>query len=65
MTRRETIENAITSLIELLDVVDGDPDYEPDPPEQQHDDEAELSWCSGSAPTWFIIAERARRRSSS
>jgi hypothetical protein len=60
--KRQLLEGAIERLIELLDDVDGDPDLEEDPIEEQHDAEAELSWASGTAPEWFVVAERARRK---
>lgn len=59
---RALIEAEIDRLIGLLDVLDGDPDFEQDPVEEQHDVEADVSWCSGIAPTWFVIAERARTK---
>lgn len=59
---RALIEAEIERLIALLDVLDGDPDFEPEPVEEQHDAEADISWCSGIAPTWFVIAERARTK---
>lgn len=59
---RALIEAEIERLIALLDVLDGDPDYELEPIEEQHDAEADISWCSGIAPTWFVIAERARTK---
>jgi hypothetical protein len=46
----------------MLDTIDGDPDLEPDPAEEQHDAEAELTWSSGVAPPWFVVAEQARRK---
>lgn len=59
---RALIEDEIDRLIALLDALDGDPDFEREPVEEQHDAEADISWCSGIAPTWFIIAERARSK---
>jgi hypothetical protein len=59
---RAEISAEIERLITILDQMDGDPDSEPDPDEEQHDAEAELTWNSGTAPDWFVIAERARRR---
>lgn len=61
-TRREQMEDLIEYLIMHLDDIDGDPDFEPDPLEEQHDAEAELTWSSGMAPDWFVIAEQARRK---
>jgi len=48
-TRAEIIAE-IDRLITLLDQLDGDPDFEPDPIEEQHDAEADLTWHSGYAP---------------
>ncbi|PSJ53651.1 hypothetical protein [Pseudaminobacter soli (ex Li et al. 2025)] len=59
---RAAIEAEIERLLCLLDNMDGDPDLEPDPLEEQHDAEAELTWNSGLAPDWFVIAERARQK---
>jgi len=61
-TRAEIIAE-IDRLITLLDELDGDPDFELDPIEEQHDAEADLTWHSGHAPDWFVIAERERRKS--
>lgn len=57
---RAAIEAEIERLLCILDSMDGDPDLEPEPLEEQHDAEAELTWHSGLAPEWFVIAERAR-----
>lgn len=59
---RAAIEAEIERLLCILDSMDGDPDLEPEPPEEQYDAEAELTWNSGMAPDWFVLAERARRR---
>lgn len=59
---RAAIEAEIERLISLLDNMDGDADFEPEPLEEQHDAEAELTWNSGLAPGWFVIAERARQK---
>jgi len=59
---RAEIEARIEFLIGVLDRMDGDPDFEPDPLEEQHDAEAELTWNSGMAPDWFLVAEKARRK---
>lgn len=37
---RQRIELAIDALVALLDEIDGDADFEPEPPEEQHDAEA-------------------------
>lgn len=59
---RAAIEAEIERLLCILDNMDGDSDLEPEPGEEQHDAEAELTWTSGLAPEWFVIAERARRK---
>lgn len=61
---RQLLEGAIKRLIDLLDEMDGDPDFEPEPLEEQHDAEADVTWASGIAPDWFVIAEKARRKAS-
>lgn len=58
---RRHIEDAIERLIDLLDDVDDDSDFEPDPIEEQHDQEAELTWAS-DVPPFYVVAERARRK---
>ena len=59
---RAEIEAKVERLIALLDEMDGDPDFEPEPPEEQHDRETDLTWNSGVAPNWFVVAETARRK---
>lgn len=59
---RQRIELTVDSLIAFLDEIDGDPDLESDPPEEQHDAEAELTWTVVPVPTFYVIAENARRR---
>lgn len=61
---RQLLEGAIKRLIDLLDEIDGDPDFEPEPPEEQHDAEADITWANGIAPNWFVMAERARGKAS-
>ena len=60
---RADIEAEVERLIAMLDAMDGDPDFEPDTVEEQHDQEADLTWNSGVAPHWFVVAETARRKS--
>lgn len=62
--KRELLEGAIERLMNLLDEMDDDPDFEPEPLEEQHDAEADVSWPSGVAPNWYVIAERAKRKAS-
>jgi len=59
---RRDLEEAIEILIALFDQIDGDPDFEPEPLEEQHDREAELTWTSDEIPRFYVIAERARVR---
>jgi|GEM_PF-1797171 len=59
---RYSIAAEIERLIDMLDQMDEDPDLEPEPLEEQHDAEADLTWTNGYAPDWFVIAERSRRR---
>jgi hypothetical protein len=56
--KRRLLEGAIERLIELLDDVDGDPDLEPDPIEEQHDAEAvpATEKPSPCASRGFVIA---------
>ncbi|MGN7960524.1 hypothetical protein [Ochrobactrum sp. DDT2] len=59
---RLSIAAEIERLIDMLDQLDDDPDLELEPPEEQHDAEADLTWTNGYAPDWFVIAERSRRK---
>ena len=59
---RLSIAAEIERLIDMLDQLDDDPDLEMEPPEEQHDAEADLTWTNGYAPDWFVIAERSRRK---
>jgi len=59
---RQLLEGAIQRLLELLDDLDGDSDLEPEVLEEQHDMEADLTWQEGHAPTFYIIAQRAREK---
>lgn len=59
---RAEIETEVERLIAILDAMDGDPDFEPDPLEEQHDTEADLTWNSGLAPAWYVVAESARKK---
>lgn len=61
-TRAEMVAR-IDRLIGLLDQLDGDPDYEMELPEEQYDAEADLTWHTGHAPDWFVVAEKERRKS--
>ncbi|MBD0416128.1 hypothetical protein [Oryzicola mucosus] len=60
--KRAAIEAEIERLLTILDGFDGDPDLEEEPFEEQHDQEAEVSWTSGIAPEWFVLAENGRRK---
>ena len=59
---RALIERAVEALVDLLDHLDGDPDFEADPMDEQHDVEADLTWASQGAPPWFHWAETARQK---
>lgn len=59
---RLSVAAEIERLIDMLDQMDDDPDLEPEPLEEQHDAEDDLTWTNGYAPDWFVIAERSRRR---
>ncbi|MER8514763.1 hypothetical protein NKH47_17670 [Mesorhizobium sp. M1060] len=51
---RRRVEATIEHMLGLLDEMDGDPDLEPEPVEEQHDREA--------ASFTYVLADRARRR---
>jgi hypothetical protein len=58
---RQRIEAEIERLIGMLDALDGDPDLEPEPLEEQHDiEDVAIEWFP-KAPASFVLAERARR----
>ncbi|WP_442583144.1 hypothetical protein ACSBOB_14790 [Mesorhizobium sp. ASY16-5R] len=59
---RPLIEDAIERLIAVLDDIDGDPDLEVDEVEEQDDAEADVTWQSESVPSFYLLAEAARRR---
>lgn len=59
---RAKIEALIESLLTILDIMDGDPDFEGEPLEEQHDAEANISWNTEVSPYWFVIAEQARKK---
>jgi len=59
---RAKIETLIESLLTILDIMDGDPDFEREPLEEQHDTEADISWNTEVSPYWFVIAEQARKK---
>lgn len=59
---RAEIEAEIERLMAIIDAMDGDPDFEPEPPEEQHDAEADLTWKSDTVPLFYVIAERERRK---
>ena len=60
---RRRIENTIEHMIELLDKMDGEPDLEADPDEEQHDFEADQSelGIADRAALAFVLAEMSRR----
>jgi len=61
---RRRVEATIEHLIAVLDELDGDPDLEPEPTEEQHDCEADPSEAgvADKAALRFVIAEMARRK---
>lgn len=64
MITRRRIEDAIDTLIEFLDQLDGDADFEVEPFEEQHDrefDQAEDGIADKTA-LLYVIAEMSRRK---
>ncbi|MFD9900256.1 hypothetical protein [Mesorhizobium sp. NPDC059025] len=61
---RLRIELTVENLITLLDRIDRDPDLEPDPIEEQHDQEADPAedGIADKAAMKFVVAETARRK---
>lgn len=59
---RAEIEAEVERLLTILDQMDGDPDFEGEPIEEQHDREADISWNTEVSPYWFVIAEQARKK---
>lgn len=61
---RLRIEFTVERLITLLDEIDGDPDTEPDPVEDQHDREVDPAedGIADKAAMKFVVAETARRK---
>lgn len=60
---RRKVEAALDALIDLLDNAECDPDYEPEPLEEQHDREFDPveDGIADRAALKFILAERSRR----
>lgn len=60
---RRRVEATIEHLIAMLDEIDGDPDLETDPVEDQHDREADPAeqGIGDKAALAFVIAEMSRR----
>lgn len=56
---RQRLEKMIEDLIAALDEMDGDPDFEPEPVEEQHDRETS-DGVLAIAPTSFVIAMRSK-----
>lgn len=65
MISRRRVEDAIDTLIDLLDTLDGDADLEPEPAEELHDREADPAedGIADKASLAFILAEKAKRQS--
>ena len=59
---RKRIEETIEHLIKTLDEMDGDPDFEAEPAEEQHDLEADPAEAANRASVAFVLAEMNRRR---
>lgn len=61
---RRRVENTIEHMIGLLDEMDGDPDLEPEPIEEQHDREADPAerGIADKAAMEFVLAELSRQR---
>lgn len=59
---RQEIETEVERLLTILDQMDGDPDYEEEPIEDQYDQEADLTWNTETGPYWFVVAEQARKK---
>ncbi len=53
---RQRVERTIEHMIEMLDELDGDPDLEPEPIEEQHDSEIDLP------PISAVVASRVLRQ---
>lgn len=64
MISRRRVEDAIDTLIDLLDTLDGDADLEPEPAEELHDHEADPAedGIADKASLAFILAEKAKRQ---
>lgn len=63
MITRRRVEDAIDTLIDLLDQIDGDTDLEPELDEEPHDREADPAedGIADKASMAFILAEKARK----
>jgi hypothetical protein len=61
---RKRIERTIEHMIQTLDEMDGDPDLETEPIEEQHDCEADPAedGLADQASAAFILAETDRQR---
>ena len=64
MITRRRVEDAIDTLIDLLDAFDGDTDLEPEPAEDLHDREADPAedGIADKASLAFILADMAKRK---
>lgn len=61
---KRAIEDMIQHLMAVLDTLDGDPDFELEPLEEQHDIEADLTVgvTEHRASMNFVLAEMSRRK---
>lgn len=61
---RRRIEATIDHMIDMLDAMDGDPDLEPEPVEEQHDreDDPAERGIADKAAMGFVLAELSRQR---
>lgn len=61
---RRRIEATIDHMIDMLDAMDGDPDLEPEPVEEQHDreDDPAERGIADKAAMGFVLAEMSRQR---
>lgn len=57
---RQRVASTIEQLIAFLDELDGDPDFEPETQEEQHDREEEPA-TKPMASEQFVLAELRRR----
>jgi hypothetical protein len=60
---RRRVENAIEQMILILDDLDGDPDFESEPIEEQHDREEEGTVTGREmASILFVLAKKSQKQ---